>query len=170
MKNQSKQFCSSQSFIGLKIFVLSNQQGVKEIFIGETKNLPKSFIDATRLRIDDPYLHNIFSQLEEYFSGTRKIFNVPLVTEGSEFQKKVWDELLKIPYGETKSYKDIAMKVGGEKHIRAVGKANGTNKIPIIIPCHRVVGSDGSLTGYAAGIDVKKKLLELEGSISLNLF
>lgn len=104
----------------------------------------------------------VYTQLAEYFEGKRKEFDLPLNPEGTEFQKKVWNALLAIPYGETKSYKEIAEAVGDEKASRAVGMANNKNPIPIIIPCHRVVGADGTLTGYAGGLDVKKKLLDLE--------
>ncbi len=89
---------------------------------------------------------------------------------GTNFQKKVWDELTKIPYGATISYGELANRVGDKNKMRAVAAANGANPIPIIIPCHRVIGADGSLTGYGGGLDVKQKLLELEGSWSLSLF
>ena len=101
-------------------------------------------------------------QLTEYFSGTRKSFDLPLEMNGTEFQKKVWNELCNIPYGETRSYKDIAEKIGNPKAVRAVGGANNKNKLMIIVPCHRVVGADGSLIGYAGGIDAKQSLIELE--------
>lgn len=103
-----------------------------------------------------------FKQLKEYFEGNRRAFDLPIETRGTEFQKKVWDELLKIPYGETKSYKDIAIAIGNEKACRAIGMANNKNHIPIIIPCHRVIGSNGKLVGYAGGLNVKEKLLNIE--------
>lgn len=90
--------------------------------------------------------------------------------EGTEFQKKVWKELQKISYGKTISYKMLSEKIGNVKAIRAVGKANGENPVAIIVPCHRVIGSNGSLTGYASGLDIKEKLLLLEGAISPDLF
>ena len=105
---------------------------------------------------------NAVNQLKEYLSGTRKNFDLPLEMNGTEFQQKVWNELCNIPYGETRSYKDIAEKIGNPKAARAVGSANNKNKFMIIVPCHRVVGANGSLTGYAGGINMKKKLLELE--------
>lgn len=89
-------------------------------------------------------------------------FDLPLDARGTEFQKKVWNELLRIPYGETKSYKDIAVAIGNEKACRAIGMANNKNPIPIIIPCHRVIGSNGKLVGYAGGLNVKEKLLNIE--------
>ena len=103
-----------------------------------------------------------FKQLKEYFEGNRKKFDLPLDAEGTEFQKKVWNELLNIPYGETKSYKDIAVAIGNEKACRAIGMANNKNPIPIVIPCHRVIGSNGKLVGYAGGLNVKEKLLNIE--------
>lgn len=101
-------------------------------------------------------------QLKEYFSGKRQEFDLPLYTPGSEFQNDVWNQLQEIPYGETRSYKEQAQAIGRPKAVRAVARANGENKIAIVIPCHRVIGSDGSLTGYAGGIERKKRLLELE--------
>ncbi len=102
-------------------------------------------------------------QLLEYFSGSRKEFDLPLQQDGTEFQQKVWAELCKIPFGETISYHDLAKRLGDAKTIRAAGTANGKNKIGVIVPCHRVIGSDGSLTGYAGGIDRKDWLLRHEG-------
>ena len=101
-------------------------------------------------------------QLDEYFAGKRKEFDIPSRLEGTEFQKRVWEELRKIPYGKSVTYKDIAEAVGCPKGFRAVGLANNRNPISIIYPCHRVIGSNGSLTGYGGGLDVKEKLLELE--------
>lgn len=101
-------------------------------------------------------------QLEEYYSGNRMIFELPMNLKGTEFQQKVWKELCKIPYGKTITYKEIARNIGNEKAVRAVGTAIGKNPIAIVIPCHRVIGSNGSLTGYAYGIDKKEQLLNLE--------
>ena len=108
----------------------------------------------------------VFKQLEEYFAGTRKTFEIPLNPQGTEFQKKVWKALLKIPYGETRSYKEIAAAIGDEKATRAVGMANNKNPIAILIPCHRVIGADGSLAGYGGGVDIKRRLLETETAYS----
>ena len=107
-------------------------------------------------------INKTYKELDEYFRGKRKNFDIPLKIEGTEFQKKVWNELLEIPYGETRSYLDIAKRVGNPKASRAVGTANHNNKIIIIIPCHRVIGSNKKLIGYAGGLDVKEKLLKLE--------
>lgn len=102
------------------------------------------------------------TQLTEYFSSKRKDFDLPLEPQGTEFRKKVWSALMEIPYGETRSYKDIAERIGNPKACRAVGGANNKNPISIIIPCHRVVGADGSLVGYGGGLDKKTMLLDLE--------
>jgi len=104
-------------------------------------------------------------QLAEYFSGRRRRFDLALDLRGTDFQKRCWQELLKIPYGETRSYADIARAIGSPSAVRAVGLANGQNPIAIIVPCHRVIGSDGSLTGYGAGLEIKRRLLELEGAL-----
>ncbi len=101
-------------------------------------------------------------QLGEYFEGKRREFTMPLDVRGTEFQKRVLDALRGIPYGETRSYKDIAMRIGSPLAVRAVGAANGSNPIPVIIPCHRVIGSKGKLTGFGGGLPTKKYLLDLE--------
>ena len=102
------------------------------------------------------------NQLDEYFAGKRKCFDLPLAPKGTEFQKKVWDALKEIPYGETRTYGEIAGMVGNPKGARAVGMANNRNPIAIIVPCHRVVGASGKLVGYAGGMEQKEKLLHLE--------
>ena len=108
-------------------------------------------------------------QLEEYFAGGRRRFDLPLDLRGTDFQKRCWQELLKIPYGETRSYAEIARAIGNPAAVRAVGLANGKNPIAIVVPCHRVIGSDGSLTGYGGGLETKRKLLQLEGALSGSL-
>lgn len=105
-----------------------------------------------------------FLQLQEYFQGKRKSFDLPLNPQGTEFQKKVWAELCNIPYSQTRTYKEIAQAIGHPKAARAVGMANNRNPIPIIIPCHRVIGASGSLIGYAYGVEMKKRLLDLESA------
>lgn len=102
-------------------------------------------------------------QLDEYFAGKRRTFDVPLFFIGTDFQKTVWDELLKIPFGTTVSYGEMARRIGRPTAVRAVANANGANPMSIFAPCHRVIGSDHSLTGYGGGLDSKQKLLELEG-------
>ena len=109
-----------------------------------------------------PLMEEAERQLMEYFRGGRQAFDLPLAPEGTEFQKKVWQALGEIPYGQTRSYGDIARQVGCPKGFRAVGMANHCNPLPILIPCHRVVGSKGALTGYAGGVELKGQLLELE--------
>jgi methylated-DNA-[protein]-cysteine S-methyltransferase len=109
-----------------------------------------------------PCLRDCVTQLHEYFERKRKTFDLLLDLEGTEFQKKVWNELLKIPYGKTKSYNDVAIKLGDKEAVRAVGNANGRNPVSIIVPCHRVIGSDGKLVGYAGGLWRKKWLLGFE--------
>lgn len=104
-------------------------------------------------------------QLTEYFSGDRTEFDLPLSLHGTEFQQKVWNALREIPYGETRTYKEIAEIVGSPKGCRAVGMANNRNPIAIVIPCHRVIGNNGSLTGYAGGLELKEYLLELEHAL-----
>jgi len=107
-------------------------------------------------------IHKTYIQLDEYFNGKRKSFDIPLRIEGTPFQEAVWHVLLTIPYGETRSYKDTAEQIGRPNACRAVGNANNKNKISIIIPCHRVIGANGSLAGYGGGLEIKKKLLEIE--------
>jgi len=102
------------------------------------------------------------AQFDEYFSGKRKIFDLPIKQSGTLFQEKVWNELIKIPFGKTISYLQLSQKIGNVKLIRAVGTANGRNNLAIVVPCHRVIGSDGSLTGYAGGLSRKQWLLEHE--------
>ena len=109
-------------------------------------------------------INSAFNQIEEYLEGRRKKFEIKINPKGTDFQKMVWNELLKIPYGETRSYKDIAAGVNNPNGSRAVGMANNKNPIPIIIPCHRVIGSNGKLTGYASGVNIKEKLLRIEHS------
>ena len=111
---------------------------------------------------DNALLQEAARQLSEYFSGCRTVFTVPLIPEGTEFQRTVWRQLQEIPYGQTLSYGDLAKCVGNPKASRAVGAANGCNPIPIMIPCHRVIGSDGKLTGFGGGLPTKKALLTLE--------
>ena len=116
------------------------------------------------------FLTEALNELEEYFQGMRKTFNLKVDLHGTSFQKKIWNELLKIPYGSTISYIDLAIKHGDVKSIRAVGMANAKNPIAIIVPCHRVIGANGDLTGYAGGLQRKKWLLDLEGALQPDLF
>jgi len=122
-------------------------------------------LSADYVEQDSQVLMQTREELDEYIRGERKVFDVPLLMLGSEFQKSVWKALLEIPYGKTASYLELAKKIGNEKAVRAVANANGANAIGIIIPCHRIIGSDGSLTGYGGGLPLKKKLLELENNL-----
>jgi methylated-DNA-[protein]-cysteine S-methyltransferase len=115
---------------------------------------------------DDDALREAANQLQAYFAGERRDFDLPLAPRGTEFQQSVWSALQQIPYGETTTYSTIAERIGRPAAIRAVGAANGANPIPIVIPCHRVIGSNGSMTGFGGGIDVKRKLLALEARVA----
>ena len=113
--------------------------------------------------VEDPEgFRDVRAQLDAYFRGERKTFALPLDARGTPFQERVWQELVKIPYGRTISYGELACRIGNPKASRAVGMANGKNPIGIIIPCHRVIGKNGSLTGFGGGLDIKAKLLEFE--------
>lgn len=133
--------------------------GLKRVSFAEGRH---SRIVAPEWQEDASAFGDVTDQLRSYFAGKRTFFDLPLILEGTEFQKRVWTALQAIPYGETISYKELAERVGSPKGGRAVGAANGANPIPIIIPCHRVIGNDGSLTGFGGGLPLKKKLLQLE--------
>lgn len=141
------------SIVG-RIGVVEEDGYIVEILINEEARTAKN---ESTILIDEA-----FKQLDEYFKGSRKVFNLKIKFKGTEFQKRVWDELYKIPYGETRCYQDIAILIGNYKASRAVGMANNKNPIPIIVPCHRVLGKNGSLVGYATGLEMKQMLLDLE--------
>jgi methylated-DNA-[protein]-cysteine S-methyltransferase len=124
------------------------------------KGLKAEYVEESSEVIEKTIKH-----LREYFAGERKEFNIPLITVGTAFQKSVWEGLIKIPYGTTASYLELSKNIGNEKAVRAVASANGANAISIMIPCHRIIGSNGDLVGYAGGLPVKKKLLELESNL-----
>jgi methylated-DNA-[protein]-cysteine S-methyltransferase len=111
---------------------------------------------------DERRAARVIDALQAYFAGELRAFALALAPDGTPFQRRVWDELARIPYGETVSYLELARRVGDEKAVRAVGRANGANPIPIVVPCHRVIGADGTLTGYAGGLERKRALLALE--------
>jgi methylated-DNA-[protein]-cysteine S-methyltransferase len=117
----------------------------------------------------NPLLLEAASQLRAYFAGALREFLLPLDIEGTEFQKRVWGQVAAIPYGETRSYLQIAVAIGSPRAVRAVGAANGANPVPIVVPCHRVLGANGKLVGYGGGLAMKKRLLELEGAMALPL-
>ncbi len=123
-----------------------------------------AFVDGPALG-DDPLLDDAASQLLAYFAGQRRSFELPLAPQGTPFQRAVWAALGAIPYGQTRTYGQLAAQLGDPGALRAVGRANGSNPIALLIPCHRVIGADGALTGYAGGLDRKRALLELEGSL-----
>ena len=116
---------------------------------------------------DDEILEKTKKQLGEYLNGDRRAFDIPILMVGSDFQKSVWNALMEVPYGTTSTYLQLAKNVGNEKAVRAVASANGANAIGLAIPCHRIIGSDGKLVGYAGGLPVKKRLLKLEQSHTL---
>lgn len=126
------------------------------------EKLNASFTDDN----DSEVIIHTKNQLKEYFKGDRKNFDIPLLMVGTNFQKMIWEALQKISYGKTSSYQELSKKLNNPLAIRAIAAANGANAISIIIPCHRVIGSDGNLTGYAGGLPAKEKLLQLEGAIS----
>jgi len=122
-------------------------------------------LNASFVEQNDDVLDRTKTQLEEYFLGERSVFDIPLLLVGTDFQKSVWDALEKVEYGETATYLDLALSIGNENAVRAVGSANGANGLAIIIPCHRIIGSQGELVGYGGGLSLKKRLLELEQNL-----
>ena len=142
---------------------LESPVGLLEIQCTEQGVRSVNFVEKRSFEIEEnAYTQLALTQLTEYFAGKRKVFDMPFDLEGTPFQQRVWRELLTVPFGKTRSYMDISRALGDTKAIRAVGTANGSNKIAIIIPCHRIIGSDGSLTGYAGGLHRKKWLLDFE--------
>jgi methylated-DNA-[protein]-cysteine S-methyltransferase len=127
-----------------------------------------SGLKAQFIELETKIIHDTIKQLDEYFMGKRTVFDLELIFVGSDFQKSVWHSLIKIPYGKTVSYLTLSKELGNEKAIRAVANANGANAISIIVPCHRIVGSNGALVGYAGGLNTKKKLITLERSNTSN--
>ena len=141
------------------LVLLASAKGLAGLFFAHR-------VERDRLPADDPsneFLNAAERQLGEYFAGSRKVFEVALDSRGTEFQRSVWRELSRIPFGVTRSYAEIAERIGKPKSVRAVGAANGSNPISVIVPCHRVIGANGSLTGFGGGLDLKRSLLEFEG-------
>ncbi|WP_331774959.1 methylated-DNA--[protein]-cysteine S-methyltransferase [Sulfurospirillum sp. 1612] len=155
-----KYYKAIQSPIGT-IYAIANATHLLALLIKSTKEEMNLQFDNP-LQEDNTILVQTQHQLHEYFEGKRTTFDIPLLPQGTPFQKAAWDALIKIPYGNTISYKTQALSIGKPKAIRAIGGANGANPIPIIIPCHRVIGTGGKLTGYASGLEIKKYLLDLE--------
>lgn len=139
-----------------RIGIAENCGNITHVYFTEY-SVPQGIQEA-----ETPLIKEAAQQLSSYFAGELKDFSLPLAPVGTNFQKKVWKALCEIPYGKTASYKEIAVKVGSPQAARAVGLANNRNPIPIIIPCHRVIGADGSLTGYAGGLALKQRLLNIE--------
>lgn len=158
------------SLIGKLIIAVEEEALLGIIFRGQEyiKNQENEILfQKNRHRMhrgETPFMQRVHSQLEEYFCGRRRKFEIPCKLSGTIFQKKVWKALDNIPYGETRSYRDIAEAVDSPKSCRAVGMANHNNPIPIIIPCHRVIGANGKMVGYGGGLEIKKTLLDLEAA------
>ena len=153
-----KHYCYCQTPIG-RLLLIGKNGLLEEIHF---PNSAESTIIEDNWHHDEEYFADVLQQLKEYFAGSRQNFDVKLSLKGTDFQRQVWQELQRIPYGKTASYGDIAKRINNPKACRAVGAANGKNPIPIIIPCHRIIGNDGSLTGFGGGLKLKKTLLDLE--------
>jgi methylated-DNA-[protein]-cysteine S-methyltransferase len=149
---------------GVRLRMVASDSGVRSVDF----HLSWPVGDATQ-NSRNPVLKETARQLQAYFAGDLRVFTLPLDMQGTLFQKRVWSELEKIPYGETRSYMQIASAIGAPKAVRAVGAANGSNPVPIIVPCHRVISSSGKLTGYGGGLPLKQRLLELEGAVPMKL-
>jgi methylated-DNA-[protein]-cysteine S-methyltransferase len=147
----------------LKLRLVATISGIRGVYF-----LPAPPIDGEKSE-SNQFLLAAGQQLREYFAGKRREFQLPLDMQGTDFQLDVWRQLLEIPYGKTRSYAQIAEAIGRPKAVRAVGAANGSNPVSIVVPCHRVIGSSGKLTGYGGGLPLKKRLLELEGAWSMDL-
>jgi len=148
---------------GLVLKLVASDAGIRAIEFP-----PPRPLDAQR---DDthPLMRELALQLQAYFAGELRRFDIPLDMIGTPFQKRVWGHLETIPFGETRSYMQVAKAIGAVKADRAVGAANGSNPVPIVVPCHRVIGSSGKLVGYGGGLELKKRLLELEGTRAMGL-
>lgn len=155
-------YYSEEYLAGIQVAAVSDGKALKKVLLNST--LPSN-LQAEISYQTDSVLFETFQQLKEYFFNGKKFFSIPLNPDGTAFQKFVWAELLHIPYGRTISYKQLAERIGDKNFIRAVGRANALNPIPIIIPCHRVIGTNGSLVGYSGGVEIKRFLLELEGAL-----
>ncbi|MDX1301581.1 MAG: methylated-DNA--[protein]-cysteine S-methyltransferase [Photobacterium sp.] len=152
-----------QSPIG-RVTIQANDEGLLGAWFQTQTTQPDNL---GKLDSEHPVLKQAVSEFQEYFAGTRQRFEVPLAATGTEFQQKVWQTLTTIPFGTTWSYQDLANAIGNPKAVRAVGLANGKNPISIIVPCHRVIGKNGKLTGYAGGIEQKEGLLKHEGALQI---
>jgi|SRR5579872_3250889 len=159
----NRYFRTLDSPIGPLGIIVNADGAVAEIeFLRTHRNRLMEHLEREGLEPDDRRTDGVVRQLDEYFAGTRRSFDVPLAPRGTPFQLRVWEELRRIPYGMTTTYGKIAERIGKPTASRAVGLANGSNPIPIIVPCHRVIGTNGALTGFGGGLDVKAALLALE--------
>lgn len=145
-----------------QIILVGDERGLSHLHL-DTGEGKRKFVIANEWIDNFSFFEEVLQQLDQYFNGSRRIFSVKLNPQGTDFQKMIWRELIKIPYGTVRTYKDIARTIGNEKAARAVGMANSKNPIPLIVPCHRVIGTNGSLTGFAHGLGMKAKLLQAEG-------
>ncbi len=143
------------------LLLLRDEVGITGLYLPSGKHPQQPPADAVR---DDAAFEDVRIQLAEYFAGDRDDFDLPLHPAGTEFMRRVWDALREIPHGETRSYRDLAEAVGSPAAVRAVGAANGRNPISIVVPCHRVIGADGALTGYGGGLPAKQWLLQHEAA------
>jgi O-6-methylguanine DNA methyltransferase len=167
MDKQTLHYAKMKTPLGVHLWVAQAARGVCRIEFGHSEPafcamLARVWPDA-RLIKDDKALQRPLAELEDYFAGCRREFTFPLTMVGTAFQQQVWQAVSEIPFGQVATYKMIAKKIRNPQAVRAVGHANGSNPLPIVIPCHRVIGSNGGLCGYGGGIELKKKLLSLEG-------
>ena len=153
-----KEYCYTYDFGILKLTIYSNEKGI-------TKISAKQHNEINCVKKETPLIKKAYKQLTEYFSGQRQKFDLPLIMKGTDFQIKVWKALQTIPYGEVRTYKQIAEQVNCKKGYRAVGMANNKNKFVIVVPCHRVIGSNKKLVGYDIGLEIKQYLLDLEQKV-----
>ncbi len=144
-----------------QIILAGNEAGLRHLHLNTGEGKRRFEISKGWVH-DHAFFSNTVAQITEYFEGKRREFHVTLNPQGTDFQKRVWRRLSEIPYGELRTYKGIARAMGNEKAARAVGMANSHNPIPLIIPCHRVIGTDGGLTGFAHGLDMKERLIRME--------
>ena len=158
-------FFASAEISGMHFKIFTSQKGINHIFINKKSGKVEAS-NLTSLHADDPLMFNAFKELKEYFQNKRKLFDIPLDLHGSDFQIKVWEELLKIPYGKTISYKTLSERLGDKNLVRAVGKANGSNPVPVIVPCHRVIKSTGVIGDYHWGNARKAAIIGWEAARS----
>ncbi len=147
-----------------RIIIVADSRYLRAVTFADNRE-PRNTERKDTVRCSNAITHQTCTQLQEYFSRQRTVFDLPLVFTGTDFQNRAWQYLLTIPHGETRSYSQQAQAIGNPKAVRAVGRANGANPIAIVVPCHRVIGISGRLTGYAGGLKIKQFLLQLEQSV-----